>query len=189
MDIESYTVPADSEILKLDMKLLGLPSEVSDLRVRVDKNFYNSISGVDTQNLLVQKPIFTKDDDEAIRRQLGIIPTGDNFYTFQEHYNKYKELQRRYVVNVFLHGSFILRKDVSCFIQEVEAFNKELWKLRLKVLNVLKVRGYARHIALKFNPRVNYGIYILTVKQCANEFFCRMKDKAINNFLKQKDRQ
>lgn len=184
--LEVCTAPAVSDVLKLDMNLVGMPGEVSELRTGADKELRNAIHGVDVRRLDIQCPIFDETDDWAVRNALGVDRSCR--WTFQAWHTQYHDIRQRYAINVFCHGSYILREEVPLFIQEVEAFNADLQDLRRRVCAVLEARSHAHSMVLRFNPRVRYGIYVLTVRQDSDEFFRKMKERAIDKFLAQRDR-
>lgn len=183
--LEAFTKPAVSDVLKLDMNLVGMPGEVSELRTGADKELRNAIHGVDVRRLDIQRPIFDETDDWAVRNALGVDSSCR--WTFQAWHTQYHDIRQRYAISVFCHGSYILREEVPIFIQEVEAFNADLQDLRRKVCAVLGARGHAHSMVLRFNPRVRYGIYVLTVRQDSDEFFRKMKERAIDKFLARRD--
>lgn len=183
--LEAFTKPAVSDVLKLDMNLIGMPGEVSELHTGADKELRNAIHGVDVRRLDIQRPIFDETDDWAVRNALGVDSSCR--WTFQAWHTQYHDIRQRYAINVFCHGSYILREEVPIFIQEVEAFNADLQDLRRKVCAVLEARGHAHSMVLRFNPRVRYGIYVLTVRQDSDKFFRKMKERAIDKFLARRD--
>ena len=184
--LEAFTKPAVSDVLKLDMNLVGMPGDVSELRTGADKELFNANHGVDVRRLDIRRPIFDETDDCAVRKALGV--DASCHWTFQGWHAQCHDIRRRYAINVFCHGSYILREDVPLFIQEVEAFNADLQDLRRRVCAVLESRGHAHALALRFNPRVRYGVYVLTARQDSDEFFRRMKERAIDKFLVRKGR-
>lgn len=179
--IEYYTNPANSDVLRLDMRLAGLPGNLSELHTRIDKKTFERIEGVDKKQLHITKPIFDKYDDQMLRRILAVPDSEPGVFTRE--YDRYLELQSKYAIRIWSYGSFVLRECVADFVEEVELFNAELHKLRQKVMAVLETRHYEHSIVLRFNPRVNYGIYVLTLRQDSDSRFRKWKERAIRRYL------
>ncbi len=176
-----YTDPAHSDVLRLDMRLVGLPANISEMRTRIDKATFERIEGVDKKQLHITKPIFDDHDDQMLRKALSVPDSEQGVFTRE--YNRYLNLQNKYVIRIWSNGNFILRECVPDFVGEVEQFNKDLQKLRQKVLSILESRHYERSQLLRFNPRVNYGIYVLTLRQDSDNHFRKWKERAIRKYL------
>ena len=99
-----------------------------------------------------------------------------------EQFNEFLDLRKDYVYSVPGFGSFIKKEDVAEFVEKVNGFNVRLRELRNAVMNLLEAR-YAQksqednvfyhQFILRFNPRVRYGIFLLTKEYAADKYFIR----------------
>jgi len=162
-DIKEWICPSKAEIVRLEIALVDLPGDISEMTTRVN-----------TQGGDLFHP-FTEDDDLALRKFLGVSREARG--TFLAQYDEFLDLRRRFVYNINGYGNFLKIDDIHDFVEEASRLNQEFTSLRLKVMGFLEERckgrrvslgrggeiGYHRFI-LRFNPRIKYGLFLLSRK-------------------------
>ena len=173
--LHSLTEPSNARLMRLEIALVGLPGNIADMTT---EKLHTSVSRDSRSTGSVH--IFSSDDDAAIRKML-MLPQGCEG-TFMDQYNEFLELRKAFVYSVPGFGSFIKKEDVAEFVEKVNGFNVRLRELRNAVMNLLEAR-YAQksqednvfyhQFILRFNPRVRYGIFLLTKEYAADKYFIR----------------
>ena len=174
-NLHDLTEPSNARLMRLEIALVGLPGNIADMTT---EKLHTSVSRDSRSTGSVH--IFSSDDDAAIRKML-MLPQGCEG-TFMDQYNEFLELRKAFVYSVPGFGSFIKKEDVAEFVEKVNGFNVRLRELRNAVMNLLEAR-YAQksqednvfyhQFILRFNPRVRYGIFLLTKEYAADKYFIR----------------
>ena len=88
-----------------------------------------------------------------------------------------------FVYSVPGFGAFIKKEDVAEFVEKADDFNARLRELRNSVMNLLEKRYAGRSgtdnvfyhkFILRFNPRIRYGIFLLSREYASNKYFIRV---------------
>lgn len=169
------TEPSNARLMRLEIALVGMPINIADMTT---EKLHTSV-GRDSRGA-GSVHIFSADDDAAIRKMLKLPQECKG--TFIEQYNEFLELRKAFVYSVPGFGSFVKKEDVAEFVEKVNGFNVRLRELRNAVINLLEAR-YAQksqednvfyhQFILRFNPRVRYGIFLLTKDYAADKYFIR----------------
>ena len=173
--INGLTEPSDARLMRLEIALVGLPINIADmttekLHTLVDRNSRRTGS----------VHIFSADDDLAIRKML-MLPL-ECKGTFMDQFNEFLELRKAFVYSVPGFGAFIKKEDVVEFVEKTNGFNARLRALRNSVMGLLEKRYAGRAVEdnvfyhkfiLRFNPRVRYGIFLLSREYVSDKYFIR----------------
>lgn len=172
--LHGFTEPSNARLMRLEIALVGMPVNIADMTT---EKLRTSV-GRDARGTSVH--IFSADDDAAIRKMLMLPQECEG--TFMDQYNEFLELRNAFVYSVPGFGSFVKKEDVAEFVEKVNGFNVRLRELRNAVMNLLEAR-YAQksqednvfyhQFILRFNPRVRYGIFLLTKEYAADKYFIR----------------
>ena len=161
MACDAHLTPSKARILKIEISNPGLPGNLTDLITSREKDS-------NKRNWLYRRRVFSDHHEYEVRWQLHI--PNDAKSTFGEYIQKYSDLKRKYVRNVLNYGNYIQMKDVPAFLKEVEALNAVYHELCGRVRSILMPIA-PWNDALLFNPRVRYGMFIISQQQASDEHF------------------
>ena len=169
------TEPSEAHLMRLEIALVGLPINIADMTTEK-----LHVSGGGNSRGTGSVHIFSADDDAAIRKMLMLPQECEG--TFKDQFDEFLELRKGYVYSVPGFGTFIKKEDVAEFVEKTDGFNARLRELRNSVMNLLEAR-YAQksqednifyhQFILRFNPRVRYGIFMLTKGYVTDKYFIR----------------
>ena len=161
--------------MRLEIALVGMPINIADMTT---EKLHTSI-GRDSRST-GSVHIFSADDDAAIRKMLKLPQECKG--TFMEQFNEFLDLRKDYVYSVPGFGAFIKKEDVAEFVEKANGFNARLRELRIAVMKLLENRYAGRSEAdnvfyhkfiLRFNPRIRYGIFLLSREYVSDKYFIR----------------
>lgn len=169
------TEPSNARLMRLEIALVGMPINIADMTT---EKLHTSVGRNSRGTGSVH--IFSADDDAAIRKMLMLPQECEG--TFMEQFNEFLDLRKDYVYSVPGFGSFIKKEDVAEFVEKANGFNARLRELRIAVMKLLENRYAGRSEAdnvfyhkfiLRFNPRIRYGIFLLSREYVSDKYFIR----------------
>ena len=169
------TEPSNARLMRLEIALVGMPINIADMTT---EKLHTSV-GRDSRGT-GSVHIFSADDDAAIRKMLKLPQECKG--TFMEQFNEFLDLRKDYVYSVPGFGTFIKKEDVAEFVEKTNGFNARLRELRIAVMKLLENRYAGRSEAdnvfyhkfiLRFNPRIRYGIFLLSREYVSDKYFIR----------------
>lgn len=173
--LNGLTEPSGARLMRLEIALVGLPINIADMTTEK-----LHVSGGGNSRGTGSVHIFSADDDAAIRKMLTLRQ--DCKGTFMEQFDEFLELRKEYVYSVPGFGAFIKKECVAEFVEKANGFNARLRELRHSVMNLLEKR-YAQKsqednvfyhkFILRFNPRIRYGIFLLSREYASDKCFIR----------------
>ena len=173
--LHSLIEPSNARLMRLEIALVGLPGNIADMTT---EKLHTSVGSNSRGTGSIH--IFSADDDAAIRKMLMLPQECDG--TFLPQLNEFLDLRKDFVYSVPGYGSFIKKEDVAEFVEKTDDFNARLRDLRSSVMNLLEAR-YAQksqednvfyhQFILRFNPRVRYGIFLLSREYVSDKYFIR----------------
>ena len=174
--LNDLTEPSNARLMRLEIALVGLPGNIADMTT---EKLHTSVSRDSRSTGSVH--IFSADDDAAIRKMLKLPPECE--WTFKPQYDEFLDLRKDFVYSVPGFGSFIKKEEVAEFVEKTDDFNARLRVLRSSVMNLLEARYAGRSetdnifyhkFILRFNPRIRYGIFLLSREYVADKYFIRV---------------
>lgn len=169
------TEPSNARLMRLEIALVGMPINIADMTT---EKLHTSVGRNSRGTGSVH--IFSADDDAAIRKMLMLPQECEG--TFMEQFNEFLDLRKDYVYSVPGFGAFIKKEDVAEFVEKANGFNARLRELRIAVMKLLENRYAGRSEAdnvfyhkfiLRFNPRIRYGIFLLSREYVSDKYFIR----------------
>lgn len=173
--LHDLTNPSNARLLRLEIALVGLPGNISDMTT---EKLHTSVGKNSRGTGRVH--ISSTDDDTAIRK-MQMLPQ-ECEWTFKPQYDEFLALRKGFVCSVPGFGAFIKQEDVAEFVEKTDEFNARLRVLRIAVMKLLEKRYAGRSEAdnvvyhkfiLRFNPRVRYGIFLLSQEYVSDKYFIR----------------
>ena len=174
-NLHDLTVPSNARLMRLEIALVGMPINIADMTTeKLHTSVGRDLRGTGSVH------IFSAEDDAAIRKMLKLPQECKG--TFMEQFNEFLDLRKDYVYSVPGFGSFIKKEDVAEFVKKTNGFNARLRELRIAVMKLLENRYAGRSEAdnvfyhkfiLRFNPRIRYGIFLLSREYVSDKYFIR----------------
>lgn len=169
--LNGLTEPSDARLMRLEIALVGMPGNITEMRTE-----QHHLLGHRNSHGAGPVQIFSDEDDKAIRKMLMLPQECDG--TFVEQIREFFKLRNRYVYSVPGFGAFIKKEDVAGFVEKTNDFNARLRELRASVRKLLEARYANKDVSyhnfiLRFNPRIRYGIFLLSRQFVSDKYFIR----------------
>ena len=173
--LHDLTEPSNARLMRLEIALVGLPGNIADMTT---EKLHTSVSRDSRRAGSVH--IFSADDDAAIRKMLMLPQECE--WTFKPQHDEFLALRTDFVYSVPGFGAFIKKENVAEFVEKTNGFNVRLRELRIAVMKLLENRYAGRSEAdnvfyhkfiLRFNPRIRYGIFLLSREYVSDKYFIR----------------